>query len=1323
MNRRRSIGMKFWFILILFILVIGADCIFNTPIAKAEEGISAAKLDDVRGSVLVKHGGGYHEYEGFNGMPLEQGDTVLTSTEATAKIIFESGSETSIDAESEVVIATLNTDGTSSQISLRLWTGSIWNKVKSLLNIDDHYEVETPTAVMGVRGTLYMVNVDRVQGTSMVGVMDGAVADRPNQGEVVDSLESIVSMGEELNQTIEGPEAVAKQPIDMSAMIAKVQPQMLSTMIPDVTSRTGELLSLAKGVQSNYAQSQNPEFIKSALVLAEKASRLVDLGKNFVEKVKLSDKAVDVNVMLKESNLSLEQIQTQLGNNQTEIVQVQETIKQDAKEAGLTEEDIEDIISEATETITTPGQEDNEPTVITDNDGGGGSSGSSSPTINKGSIDNHNNTITLALSQEIKAGELVVNEGEVPWAVSLSLADDKNYWVGLWGENDVVSLQTPVVTSGKKLVLSTNVPIYGQYIARLCTGIVSKSEYVEQDKLDLVQKGIVNGIAKLSGATDHSDIKIVANGLTLNGQSVTVSTVTLKDGSFILKDLQEGQYLLEASKTGYLKTNEVVDVIGGKTISLENELVLYSQSATGSVNGYAKFVDRQNQSGIGVRVQTNEGKLLPNLIAKTDAQGYFSIEGVPVDSMTLQENYILTAFALDESLSYNTDSIQVTIQANQSVTLPETLWIRPSDSNLIIFADDNTPWDRYALRDMLGILGVEAEDSVYTSTAMSTLSLPVDKTVWIVNDQPQAFYNTYKDNEQKFDDFVKQGGTLLFEACDSGWNGGSMASVGATLPGGVVNNQAYDWTNTNVNPSHPMMAGIPITLSGNYASHDYFTELPQNSTVLAENPNNMPTLVEYKYEKGRVIATGQPLEFYWGQEGLGRIYSNMVYYTLNKPISAGLTAPYFTLSAGDDTVQPTRSQDTLTYQANVGHDVDMITITPSAECGNIIIDGNVVSSGHTSNPIYLDFGLNTLRIVVAEQGKLPKAYTVMVTRATTPPPEIQADNDNNITGEEMELTFTDDPEWRQEITEVQVDGLTISPSSYTVNSGIILLSRDSFPIARDYNINVKAYSYSDASVKQTVIPNDNQPKIFAIVGNSVHAGSDEIKLIFDRPMNNASGALRNKANWKIILDDDNTNSSDGDETTLKLTNATLAYDGSKNELTIQLNEIKDSAFIPPARYIYVSPSKTKIKDLKGKGNIQPAYSGAVTEVEAISPSVNPQLVYVDKNHLKLQFSEQVNPMQAIDINNYTLSGTEWFNGYPIEVALCGDKKSVIIKVPDLSVLQPEDNLWVTVLGVQDLVGNDIDQENNTAVYGEAASLVNVPYFGGSTLGETTRSPY
>lgn len=389
--------------------------------------------------------------------------------------------------------------------------------------------------------------------------------------------------------------------------------------------------------------------------------------------------------------------------------------------------------------------------------------------------------------------------------------------------------------------------------------------------------GIINGTARFSDKEDHSKIQITAQG-----EGVQKITFTDEEGNFTFKDLPTTNLYIEAHHDGYFPTSITFLSVNGETRSIDEVLYLYPLQTYGHVEGHAFFIDRENHKDIAINIRTLEGKELPNLIALTDEDGYFYFDKVPVDPDTDEETYIFTASSLRE-MGYGTDSIRGTVYRDTLTTLDDELWLRPSAAEVIIFADDSTPWNSNALFEMLDLL--EADYSIHSSDEMATLPLPIDKTVWIINDQYQSFYDAYAASQERFDNFVVQGGTLLFEACDQGWNGGSIKGAGATLPGDVINELRYDNNNYNVNPTHPMMTAVPMELYGTYASHNYFVNLPEISTILCEDNQGNPTLVEYKYGQGRVIATGQPLEFNWNNaQNLRQIYANMIFYTFNQPI-------------------------------------------------------------------------------------------------------------------------------------------------------------------------------------------------------------------------------------------------------------------------------------------------------------------------------------------------------------------------------------------------------------------------------------------------------
>lgn len=387
---------------------------------------------------------------------------------------------------------------------------------------------------------------------------------------------------------------------------------------------------------------------------------------------------------------------------------------------------------------------------------------------------------------------------------------------------------------------------------------------------------VIRGVARFSDQLGHAGIQVDVINVNLQRQTVTDAA-----GNFEFTGLPNSGYVLMASYTGYYPTNTYLWAITGGEHQIAEDMILYPMGKYGSVQGHAYYIDRDDHEGIAVNIRTLEGEQLPDLIAVTDENGFFSFDSVPVDDTAESSTYVFTAFALDASLGYANDSVTGTVNYNATLTT-DNLWLRPEASEAIIFADDDTPWESLALSEMLEILDVEY--SIHSSAEMATLPLPINKTVWIINDQPQSFYDAYAASQARFDEFVEDGGTLLFEACDEGWNYGSLSDAGATLPGGVVSELIYDYNNTNVNPTHPMMENVDVSLSGTYASHNYFTGLPANATILCEDTAGGATLVEYKVGLGRVVATGQPLEYHWANtQNPRQIYPNMIFYTFDLP--------------------------------------------------------------------------------------------------------------------------------------------------------------------------------------------------------------------------------------------------------------------------------------------------------------------------------------------------------------------------------------------------------------------------------------------------------
>jgi len=208
---------------------------------------------------------------------------------------------------------------------------------------------------------------------------------------------------------------------------------------------------------------------------------------------------------------------------------------------------------------------------------------------------------------------------------------------------------------------------------------------------------------------------------------------------------------------------------------------------------------------------------------------------------------------------------------------------------------DVLPWNSDATITVLRLLGFTEGTGPHTfeiipSVEMSAAVLdPQEDLVIISNDQTQTFYNYYAVNQLRFSNFVYMGGSLFWEACDEGWNGGSIAAAGILLPGNVAAELDIDYWNYITNLDLPLVSGLPVAMDHNYASHEKFSGFPDGTTSYCVNEQNEPTLIEFNLGNGWIIMTGQPLEHQYE-----RIYgASDMEYLLPRIIAyfTGLPAP------------------------------------------------------------------------------------------------------------------------------------------------------------------------------------------------------------------------------------------------------------------------------------------------------------------------------------------------------------------------------------------------------------------------------------------------
>ncbi len=157
-------------------LLIGMLWALPTMAAPAAN-LRIAKIAELSGEVKVLKTGGERQFRAFKGMGLSEGDSIITGKDASVSVQLDEWKDIRIGGNSHVLISELKEvlETNSEQTTFSLLAGGLWGSIRKQLNLDSRFQIKTPTAVMGIRGTeLYVrhseegTQVDLIEGEIMV---------------------------------------------------------------------------------------------------------------------------------------------------------------------------------------------------------------------------------------------------------------------------------------------------------------------------------------------------------------------------------------------------------------------------------------------------------------------------------------------------------------------------------------------------------------------------------------------------------------------------------------------------------------------------------------------------------------------------------------------------------------------------------------------------------------------------------------------------------------------------------------------------------------------------------------------------------------------------------------------------------------------------------------------------------------------------------------------------------------------------------------------------------------------------------------------------
>ncbi|RKP54319.1 hypothetical protein D7Z26_13225 [Cohnella endophytica] len=177
-------------VILLLIVLLPLLGVYGSVASAATSRVAIVK--ELKGTVKVKKAGGSREFTVFSKMSLNEGDILSTSSGSSAVLQFANGTSEddrmSVSANTVLTFSKLSSKkGTTTKVSML--SGTAWVDVKSITNKDDEFALETPTAIMGVRGTHLLVSVDPESGVTRLTVAAGVVNTQAKNSATPDSFD------------------------------------------------------------------------------------------------------------------------------------------------------------------------------------------------------------------------------------------------------------------------------------------------------------------------------------------------------------------------------------------------------------------------------------------------------------------------------------------------------------------------------------------------------------------------------------------------------------------------------------------------------------------------------------------------------------------------------------------------------------------------------------------------------------------------------------------------------------------------------------------------------------------------------------------------------------------------------------------------------------------------------------------------------------------------------------------------------------------------------------------------------------------------------
>ena len=158
----------------------GGKIIFNIDKEKVDPHGTvpgAGRIEEIEGTAEIKKVGRTYYSKARKGMAVQPGDEIRTGLQSKVVITLEKTAINGVGANSRFVLESIekNPDTKFVDIKVSLPKGELWSEVGRLKTKESQFRVATPTAVTGVRGTVFHVEVAEGTEATNISVLSGKV--------------------------------------------------------------------------------------------------------------------------------------------------------------------------------------------------------------------------------------------------------------------------------------------------------------------------------------------------------------------------------------------------------------------------------------------------------------------------------------------------------------------------------------------------------------------------------------------------------------------------------------------------------------------------------------------------------------------------------------------------------------------------------------------------------------------------------------------------------------------------------------------------------------------------------------------------------------------------------------------------------------------------------------------------------------------------------------------------------------------------------------------------------------------------------------------